>query len=245
MRGVVLAGGRGERMRAQTAGSNKHLLPVGGRAMIDYPIGALIDAGITDILVVTGAEHAEAMRQHLRTTPLAELAELSLAEQAGPAGIADALALAEAFAAGGPICVILGDNIFETSMAPTAARFRADPTGSLLLLTESDEPERFACVRFEQDDPAGAITEIIEKPDGAPASMIVTGIYFYDGSVFDICRAQAPSARGELEITDVNNAFVRRGQLRHERLDGWWVDAGTPESLERAERLLATREPPA
>ncbi len=245
MKGVVLAGGRAQRLRALTHGANKHLLPIGGRPMIDHPISTLIDAGITDILVVTAGAHADAMRDYLRATPLAQRAALSLAEQANPAGIADALACAESFAAGGPLCVILGDNLLERSILPIADRFRADPTGAAILLTETDEPERFAVTRFRGDDPAGALTDIIEKPTNPPSRMCVIGVYFYDNQVFDICHDLRPSGRGELEITGVNREYLRRGSLRHELLEGWWIDAGTPESLEQAHRLLtgADRRP--
>lgn len=243
MKGVVLAGGLGQRLSALTGGANKHLLPVAGRPMIDHPIATLIDAGLSDILVVTGAQHADAIRQHLSVTPLANQAKLSLALQKEANGIAGALACAESFAAGEPVCVILGDNILQRTPARAIATFADDPAGAQIFLTRTDEPSRFAIATFEGEDPSRPITGITEKPASPASDAAVIGLYLYDHRVFNIIRSLAPSSRGELEITDVNNAYLNDGQLRHEFIEGWWIDAGTPESLARAQSLLAQQEP--
>ncbi len=245
MKGVVLAGGRGQRLRALTHGANKHLLPVAGSPMIDHPIRTLIDAGITDILVVTGAEHERAMGEHLRSTPLADRCSLSLAPQPTPDGIAGALACAETFAAGEPVCVILGDNLLQRPPTTAINAFAADPIGAMIFLTIADDPERFAIATFEGDNPANPITDITEKPANPASNAAVIGLYLYDAEVFDTCRSLTPSPRAELEITDVNRAYLRRAALRGAFIDGWWIDAGTPESLARAQSFLAGPERPA
>jgi glucose-1-phosphate thymidylyltransferase len=227
MKGVVLAGGLGTRLRPLTLVTNKHLLPVYDQPMIHYPIRMLAEAGIDDVLVVTGGEHAGDFARLLRDGRHLGVRRLEYAYQEGQGGIADALMLAESFAEEGRVCVALGDNIIEGSLRGAASAFARQASGARLLLKETAEAHRFGVALLE----GTAITGFIEKPPGANSGMAVVGIYFYDRDVFDICRGLAPSARGELEITDVNTAYLRRGDLEYEVLDGWWADAGTFDGL--------------
>ncbi len=235
MKGVILAGGLGTRLGPLTRATNKHLLPVYDRPMIYFPIESLLRAGIDDILIVTGGEHAGDFLRLLGNGKQLGIRDLRYTYQEGEGGIADALSLARDFAEGGKICVVLGDNILEQTIRPAVERFAAQPSGARLLLKEVADPERFGVARFEND----RIVEIIEKPAEPPTSFAVTGVYLYDADVFDICADLRPSLRGELEITDVNNAYIRRGDLTYDTLDGWWTDAGTFESLHRASCLVA------
>jgi glucose-1-phosphate thymidylyltransferase len=235
MKGVILAGGLGRRLLPMTRVTNKHLLPVYDRPMIYFPLQQLVSAGIQDILIVTGGDSAGDFLRLLGNGQEFGLEQLKYAYQEGEGGIAEALGLAEHFAAGGPVVVILGDNIFQSPITDTVARFRADPTGGLILLKEVDDPERFGVASLEGD----RVTRIVEKPRRAPTRLAVTGCYMYDAKVFDIIRGLEPSARGELEITDVNNHYVERGRMRHELVEGWWTDAGTVPSLHRAIQLVA------
>ncbi len=230
MKGVILAGGAGTRLRPLTLVTNKHVLPVYDQPMIYYPIRCMLNSGINDILIVTGGEHAGDFLKLLKNGKELGVSHLEYAYQEGSGGIAEALKLAEEFADGGKLCVILGDNIIEKNIRMAADNFQSQPSGAKLILKEVPEPQRFGVVRFEGQ----RIAEIIEKPAKPPSNFIVTGIYFYDSGVFEFCRTLKPSARGELEITDVNNAYLKRGDLTHEILDGWWTDAGTFESLFRA-----------
>lgn len=239
MKGVILAGGLGTRLRPMTLVTNKHLLPVYDRPMIYYPIQALLNAAIDEILVVTGGEHAGDFLKLLRNGKQLGIKHLEYAYQDGEGGIADALKLAEDFADGEKICVILGDNIIEKNIKRAAAEFYVQQAGARILLKEVPDPERFGVVRFEGDIAQSPITEIIEKPSEPPSHYAVTGIYFYDADVFEIAKAQRPSDRGELEITDVNNEYLSRGTLKYDILDGWWTDAGTIESLHRAGNMIA------
>lgn len=234
MKGVVLAGGLGMRLRPLTLVTNKHLLPVYDRPMIEYPLACLLNAGIDEALLVTGGEHAGDFLRLLRNGRQMGFRHLEYAYQEGEGGIADALRLAEEFADDGKICVVLGDNIIEKNIRAAADRFRRQPSGARLLLKEVSDPQRFGVARLEN----GRIAEIIEKPSTPPSSLAVTGIYFYDPQVFSICKGLSPSARNELEITDVNNTYLQKGQLEWELLDGWWSDAGTFESLYRAATLV-------
>lgn len=238
MKGIILAGGLGTRLRPLTLVTNKHLLPVYDRPMVYYPIQCLLNAGISDMLIVTGGDHAGDFLKLLRNGKHLGIKHLEYAYQEGEGGIADALKLAEDFADGDKVCVVLGDNIIERNVAAAAQAFRAQPSGARLLLKAVPDPQRFGVARFEGTGPARRIAEIIEKPQSPPSEMAVTGIYFYDAGVFDICRTLKPSGRGELEITDVNNHYLRRGDLTWSELDGWWTDAGTHESLFRAARLV-------
>ena len=235
MKGVVLAGGLGTRLDPLTRVTNKHLLPVYDRPMIYYPIQTLLNAGINDVLLVTGGEHAGDFLKLLGNGKALGLRDLRYTYQEGEGGIADALLLAEDFADSTRICVVLGDNVIERDIRGPVCEFLNQPTGAMILLKEVDQPQRFGVPRLE----GGRIVEIIEKPADPPSRFAVTGIYMYDHDVFDIARQLEPSARGELEITDVNNAYLRRGDLRHSILEGWWTDAGTFESLYRANCLVA------
>ncbi|MBI1369215.1 MAG: NTP transferase domain-containing protein [Planctomycetes bacterium] len=235
MKGVILAGGLGSRLRPLTLVTNKHLLPVYDRPMIYYPIQCLVNAGIDEVLIVTGGEHAGDFLKLLKNGHDLGLRHLAYAYQEGEGGIADALKLAEDFADGGKIVVILGDNIIEGNIRKPAGEFFTQKSGAKVLLKEVPDPERFGVVRMED----GRIAEIIEKPEQAPSNLAVTGIYFYDNAVFEICKTLKPSGRGELEITDVNNHYLKRGDLTHEVLEGWWTDAGTFESLYRATCYIA------
>ncbi len=239
MKGVILAGGLGTRLRPLTLVTNKHLLPVYDRPMIHYPIECMVNAGIREVLVVTGGEHAGDFLKLLKNGRQFGLRQLAYAYQEGEGGIADALKLAEAFADGDKICVVLGDNLVEKSIKHAAGSFFTQQSGAKVLLQEVPDPERFGVVRFANDDPSSPITEIVEKPENPASNYAVTGIYFYDNDVFEICRTLKPSDRGELEITDVNNAYLERGDLTHDFLEGWWTDAGTFESLHRASALVA------
>lgn len=235
MKGVILAGGLGTRLLPMTRVTNKHLLPVYDRPMIYFPLQQLVAAGIRDILIVTGGDSAGDFLRLLRNGHEFGLEQLKYAYQEGEGGIAEALGLAEHFAAGEPVVVILGDNIFQSPITEAVASFRADPTGGLILLKEVEDPERFGVATLDGD----RVTGIVEKPRNPPSRLAVTGCYMYDAEVFDIVRGLEPSARGELEITDVNNHYVERGRMRHQLVRGWWTDAGTVPSLHRAIQLVA------
>jgi glucose-1-phosphate thymidylyltransferase len=235
MKGVILAGGLGTRLQPMTRVTNKHLLPVYDRPMIYYPLQQLVHAGVRDVLVVTGGDSAGDFLKLLRNGHEFGLEHLRYAYQEGEGGIAEALSLAEFFAAGAPIAVILGDNIFQEPLAPAIASFRKDPSGAMILLKEVDDPERFGVARVEGD----RVVEIVEKPKDPPSRLAVTGCYLYDARVFDIIKTLTPSRRGELEITDVNNRYIEWGALRHHPVRGWWTDAGTVPSLHRAAGLIA------
>jgi glucose-1-phosphate thymidylyltransferase len=235
VKGVVLAGGLGTRLLPLTRVTNKHLLPVYDRPMILYPLQALLNAGINEVLIVTGGAHAGAFLQLLRDGRELGFAQLSYAYQEGEGGIAAALALAEDFADGGRICVILGDNIVEGSIRPAVGRFRRQRRGGRIIVKEVPDAERFGVAEVRGD----RVVSIAEKPKRPRSRYAVTGIYMYDAQVFDVVRTLRPSGRGELEITDVNNWYLRRGELMCEILDGWWTDAGTVGSLHRAGNLVA------
>jgi len=237
MKGVVLAGGLGKRLGALTRITNKHLLPIYDRPMIYYPIQTLIDAGISDILLVTGGSNAGDFLRLLGNGEEFGLKHLHYTYQRGEGGIAEALGLAEHFAGGDPIVVILGDNIVEKSIRPAVERFAADGRGAKLLLKEVEDPQRFGVAELRGD----RIVGIEEKPQHPKSNFAVTGVYMFDRHVFDIIKTLKPSARGELEISDVNNAYIQRGQMSYEILDGWWTDAGLPETLYRAATLVRER----
>src|SRR5436190_8603191 len=239
MKGIILAGGLGSRLRPLTLVTNKHLLPVYDRPMIYYPLECLVNAGIREILIVTGGEHAGDFLKLLKNGKHLGIKHLEYTYQEGEGGIADALKLAEDFADGDKVCVVLGDNIIEGNIRRASGDFFTQASGAKILLKEVPDPERFGVARFEGDRPGGRIIEIIEKPKKAPSNHAVTGIYFYDNTVFEICKTLKPSGRGELEITDVNNAYLGRGDLTYDILQGWWTDAGTFESLHRASCAVA------
>lgn len=235
MKGIILAGGLGTRLHPLTRVTNKHLLPVYDRPMVFYPIEKLIDAGITDILLVTGGQHAGEFLRLLGNGREFGLKHLNYTYQEGEGGIAQALGLAEHFADGQPVLVILGDNLFEDSLRDAVRRYHeAGSTGARIFLKEVPEPQRFGVPELVD----GRIVRVVEKPAVPPCGYAVTGVYMYDARVFDIVRTLKPSDRGELEITDVNNHYIEWGALSHEILDGWWADAGTLESLYRASALV-------
>jgi glucose-1-phosphate thymidylyltransferase len=235
MKGVVLAGGLGTRLAPMTRVTNKHLLPVYDRPMIFYPIQTLVGAGITDILLVSGGNHAGDFLRLLGNGRDFGLKHLNYTYQEGEGGIAAALALAEDFASGEPICVILGDNILQRSIRPALDRYEARGRGGMILLKEVPDPERFGVPVFEGE----RIVRIEEKPKVPPSRLAVIGVYVYDARVFDIIGTLKPSGRGELEITDVNNQYLAWGELDYGHVDGWWTDAGSVESLYRAACLIA------
>jgi glucose-1-phosphate thymidylyltransferase len=235
VKGVVLAGGLGTRLYPLTRVTNKHLLPVYDKPMIFYPLQTLINAGIEDILIVTGGGNAGDFLRLLGNGAELGLKHLNYTYQQGEGGIAAALALAEHFAEGEKICVILGDNVIEGNIQRAAATFRKQPAGAKILLKRVPDPQRFGVPRLRGKRVVG----IVEKPRRPPSPYAVTGIYFYDSTVFERIRRLRPSARGELEITDVNNSYIREGSMTWEVLRGWWTDAGTFESLHHASRLVA------
>ena len=235
MKGVVLAGGLGKRLLPLTRVTNKHLLPVYDQPMIYYPIRTLIEAGITDILIVTGGTSAGDFLRLLRNGAEFGLRRLNYSYQEGEGGIADALGLAEDFAEGGPVCVMLGDNIVERSIGAAVRNFKRQVSGAKILLSEVTDPQRFGVPVFEGD----RIIRIEEKPSSPASQYAVIGVYMYDNSVFEIIKTLRPSGRGELEITDVNNAYIASSNLTWDVLEGWWTDAGTFDSLIRASNLVA------
>jgi glucose-1-phosphate thymidylyltransferase len=235
MKGIVLAGGLGTRLLPMTRVTNKHLLPVYDRPMIYYPLQQLVHAGIRDILVVTGGDSAGDFLKLLRNGHDFGLEHLRYAYQEGEGGIAEALGLAEYFAAGEPVAVLLGDNIFQDPLKDAVDAFRRDPAGAMILLKEVDDPERFGVATVEGD----RVVEIIEKPTRPVSRLAVTGCYLYDARVFEVIRTLRRSGRGELEITDVNNRYIEWDKMRHHEVSGWWTDAGTVVSLHRAADLVA------
>ena len=235
MKGVILAGGTGSRLYPLTRVTNKHLLPVFDRPMIFYPIQTLVNAGMRDILLVTGGQDAGDFLRLLGNGRDFGLKHINYTYQEGEGGIADALRLAEHFADGQAICVVLGDNIIETSIIGACEKFQQQPHGAHIILKEVADPQRFGVPVFEGD----MIIRIEEKPTNPQSRYAVIGIYVYDATVFDRIRTLKPSARGELEITDVNNQYLREGLLSYSILEGWWTDAGTFDSLLRANQLVA------
>ena len=238
LKGIVLAGGTGSRLMPLTKVTNKHLLPVGRKPMIYYPIEKLTGAGVNEILIVTGTEHMGDMVSLLGSgKDFGCRFTYKVQDEAG--GIAQALSLAENFTHGAPMAVILGDNIFEDPLGPVADAFRAQGKGARILGKEVGDPERFGVAEVVGD----AVISIEEKPARPKSRIAVTGIYFYDASVFDIIRNCRPSARGEMEITDVNNAYITAKAMRFNVMNGWWSDAGTFASLANVNDLIAKRPP--
>jgi glucose-1-phosphate thymidylyltransferase len=237
LKGIVLAGGLGTRLYPITKITNKHLMPVYNKPMVFYPIRTLVDAGVQDILIVTGGYNAGDFLRILRNGEEFGLKRLAYRYQEGEGGIAAALSLAEDFAAGDNICVILGDNIYEKSLRNSASEFTRNGKGARIHLKQVENPQRFG-VPVMQD---GRILRIEEKPKAPRSNYAVTGLYMYDPSVFDIIKTLKPSGRGELEITDVNNAYIDRGEMTWEIIEGWWSDAGTFDSLLRANILVASQ----
>jgi glucose-1-phosphate thymidylyltransferase len=236
MKGIVLAGGLGSRLYPLTKITNKHLLPVFDKPMIYYPIQCLVNAGITDIQIVTGGNSAGQFLQLLGNGADFGLKDLNYTFQQGEGGIADALRLAENFVDGEDMAVVLGDNIIEGNIRQAVIDFQAQGGGGKIMLKEVHDPERFGVATVDAE---GKVLEIVEKPKNPVSNKAVIGIYMYDSRVFDIVRTLKPSGRGELEITDVNNAYIKAGTMTAEVLKGWWTDAGTFESLLRASTMVA------
>lgn len=235
MKGVILAGGLGSRLRPLTNVTNKHLLPVYDRPMIFFPLQALVEAGIREILIVTGGNNSGDFLRLVGNGAAFGLKHVNYTYQKGEGGIAEALGLAEHFADGEKLVVILGDNILQRGIARYVEEFRRQPIGARILLKRVPDPERFGVATVR----GGRVVRIVEKPRRPQSDTAVTGVYMYDGQVFDIIKTLKPSGRGELEITDVNNAYIRRGQMACDLLEGWWSDCGTFESLFRASELVA------
>jgi glucose-1-phosphate thymidylyltransferase len=235
MKGIILAGGLGTRLYPLTKVTNKHLLPVYDKPMIYYPLQALINAGIDDILIVTGGNSAGDFLKLLGNGKEFGLRHINYTYQEGEGGIAEALRLAEFFAAGEKICVVLGDNLIEKNIRKATDAFRRQKGGAKILLKEVPDPHRFGVAEMKGD----RIVSIDEKPKMPKSSYAVIGIYFYDAAVFDIIKTLKPSGRGELEITDVNNRYIEEGLMTYDILEGWWTDAGTFESLYRANTLVS------
>ena len=231
----MLAGGLGTRLRPLTSVTNKHLLPVYNQPMIYYPIQTLVNAGITDIMVVTGGSSAGEFLRLLGNGKTFGLKHLNYTYQEGEGGIAEALSLVEHFAANEPVCVVLGDNIIQGNIRSAVEAYRRQVSGAKIILKKVSDPQRFGVPRLNGD----RVVSIDEKPVVPQSDYAVIGIYMYDDSVYDIIRSLKPSGRGELEITDVNNAYIDRDAMTWEELDGWWTDAGTFESLLRASMLVA------
>ncbi|MEE8469168.1 MAG: sugar phosphate nucleotidyltransferase [Planctomycetota bacterium] len=235
MKGVILAGGLGTRLFPLTKITNKHLLPVYDRPMIHYPIQTLVNAGIDDIMIVTGGRKSGDFLELLGNGKEFGLEHLNYTYQEGEGGIAEALGLAEHWAQGAPLCVILGDNLIEKNIAKAVADFGRQGRGAKIMLKEVHDPERFGVATLDGEQVVG----IVEKPSDPQSNLAVIGIYLYDERVWNVIHELEPSDRGELEITDVNNWYIRDGSMSYEVLQGWWTDAGTFESLYLASSLVA------
>jgi len=238
MKGVILAGGLGTRLNPLTSVTNKHLLPIYDRPMIYYPINTLVSAGITDILIVTSGPHVGHFLGVLKNGKELGVSHIEYAYQEKPnGGIADALSLAESFADNGSIVVILGDNTTDADISEDVKNFS---NGALLFLKKVADPQRFGVPEFDSENPE-KVVNIIEKPENPPNNYAVSGLYLYDNKVFDYIKNIEPSERGELEITDVNNCYVKDNNLKWTELKGYWADAGTFDSLYRANQYWAEK----
>ncbi|MFH1038478.1 MAG: sugar phosphate nucleotidyltransferase [PVC group bacterium] len=236
MKGVILAGGLGTRLAPLTKITNKHLLPIYDKPMIYYPIQTLVNAGIEDIMIVTGGNNAGDFLRLLGNGKEFGLKGLRYAYQEGEGGIADALSLAEHFTEREKILVMLGDNVIEKNIIKPVQAFREQASGARILLKEVPNPQDYGVAVLEGD----RVVKIIEKPKEPPTSYAVIGIYMYDGRVFDMIKNLSPSDRGELEITDVNNMYIEAGSMSYDLLDGWWADAGSSiEGCFRVNRMVA------
>jgi glucose-1-phosphate thymidylyltransferase len=235
LKGVILAGGLGTRLSPLTKITNKHLLPIYCKPMIYYPLQTLVAAGIEDILIVTGGRNAGDFLRLLGNGSQFGLKHINYTYQEGEGGIAEALGLAKHFTGNDKIVVILGDNIIQKSIKKYVDDFRKQPRGAKILLKKVSDPHRFGVAELKNNK----IVSIEEKPKKPKSDYAVTGIYMYDNQVFDIVKDLRPSKRGELEITDVNNAYIKKGEITYGILDGWWTDSGTFDSLLRANNLVA------
>ena len=240
MKGIILAGGTGSRLFPLTKVTNKHLLPVGREPMIFHPVKKLTEAGIDEILIVTGVDHMGDVVNLLGSgKDFGCRFTYKVQDEAG--GIAQALGLAENFVGKDLSCVILGDNIFADPITPFVRAFQEQGRGARLLLKQVHDPQRYGVAEVENGD---KVVRIVEKPKEPTSDLAVVGVYFYDAEVFNVVRTLKPSGRGELEITDVNNHYLRSGTLHFDRLPGWWTDAGTFESLSLAGELVEGRVKP-
>jgi len=226
VKGVILAGGTGSRLHPLTRITNKHLLPIGDRPMVSFAIEALVRAGIVELMVVTGGTHAGEFLRLLGNGHEYGIDLLAYGYQERPGGIAEALGLAERFAGGDRVCVMLADNVFERSVKPAVDGFAQQERGARIVLSPEDEVEHLRHLGVPEFDGDGRVKRIVEKPDSPPSAFAVTGIYFYDSDVFDVIKTLQPSGRGELEITDVNNHYVAEGTMEHDVVEGFWGDAG-------------------
>jgi glucose-1-phosphate thymidylyltransferase len=226
VKGVILAGGKGTRLHPLTRITNKHLLPIYDRPMVTYAIEALVGAGVAELMVVTGGTHAGEFFRLLGDGHEHGIERLSYAYQEGEGGIAEALGLAERFVAGDKLVVMLADNVLERSIRPAVEAFESQERGARILLSRVGEPEHLRHLGVPELDGDRRVVRIVEKPERPPSEYAVTGIYFYDPSVFEVIPTLEPSGRGELEITDVNNSFIERGEMEYDVLDGFWGDAG-------------------
>lgn len=239
MKGVILAGGKGSRLYPLTYATNKHLLPIYDQPMIYYPIQTLVSAGITEVLIVTGESHAGDFMGVIKNGKDLGLKHVEYAyQEGGSAGISDALRYAQDFADGDSIAVILGDNTTDANINQAVADFT---TGAMVFLKQVPDPTRFGIPRFNPNNKL-VIDEIIEKPSNPPSDLAVTGLYLYDHTVFAKIASLVPSARGELEVSDLNNAYIKEGQLKWAMLEGFWSDAGTFASLYRATAYWAQKK---
>jgi glucose-1-phosphate thymidylyltransferase len=238
MKGVVLAGGLGTRLFPLTRVTNKHLMPIYDKPMIFYPIETLVHAGVEEILIVTGGNNAGEFLRLLGNGKAFGLRHINYTYQEGEGGIAEALSLAEYFVDNDKVIVVLGDNILEQDIKMYVEEFRNQDKGAKILLKEVEDPQRFGVAEVE----GNKVIRIIEKPQIPKTKYAVVGVYMYDSNVFDIIKTLKPSERGELEITDVNNAYIKKGNMTYNVLDGWWTDAGTFESLYRANSLMAKKK---
>ncbi|MBM64860.1 MAG: spore coat protein [Myxococcales bacterium] len=235
MKGIILAGGMGTRLSPLTRVTNKHLLPVYDCPMIYYPLRMLVTAGFEEIMIVTGGDHAGDFLKLLGNGSEFGLKHLNYTYQKGHGGIAEALGLCAHWVDRDPCCVVLGDNIFQYSLAPAVEQYRQNPVGAQIFIKEVPDPHRFGVAELADN----RVIHVEEKPQNPRSNWAITGVYCYDARVFDIIDGLEPSARGELEITDVNRAYLEWGDLRAAQLDGWWTDAGTFNSLLRAGQLVA------
>ncbi len=238
MKGVILAGGLGTRMYPCTKVTNKHLLPVYDKPMIYYPLLTMVRAGLKDIMIVTGGNYAGDFLRILGNGREFGLKDISYTYQEGEGGIADALKLAENFAEGQKVFVMLGDNIIEDNISSDIEKFEKQPKGARIFLKEVDDPERFGVAEIRKNK----VLNIEEKPKKPKSNLAVIGLYLYDNKVFDIIKKLKPSGRGELEITDVNNTYIEKGEMTYSIIKGWWTDAGTFDSLLRASNLVADKK---
>ncbi len=238
MKGIILAGGLGKRMQPLTRITNKHLLPVYNKPMIYYPLEILVEAGITEIMIVTGGNNAGDFLRLLGNGSEFGLKHINYTYQRGEGGIAEALGLCEHFADKDKVVVMLGDNLIEKSIKQYIDKFQKQDSGARILIKEVSDPERFGVVELKGDK----VILIQEKPKSPKSQYAVTGIYMYDSRVFNIIKTLKPSQRGELEITDVNNDYLKNGDLYYDVLDGWWTDCGTFESLLHANNLVSKKE---